>query len=127
MNDEVKFVVKWAGAALGGLTAVILLMYFVVLPLLEEVEIPVNEPCGSKSPQALCYSTPQALCLSVWASFEKGCDESVKAEIRKEKPSSLVGPAIRICTMKKFDKVMLYNRTNQEDPFCSDYYKKLQD
>lgn len=126
MNQDIKFILKWIGITIGGLVVVFLIMAVFILPMLREEGLSENDPCGAKSPQGLCYSIPQALCLSVWDFYHKECEQAIKEELRKDKPSSLIGPAVKSCVIKKFDKVMYYNRTNQEDPVCSGYFQNIQ-
>ncbi len=96
----------------------------VLLPVLQTDDAD-REPCGSKSPQTICYSIPPSTCHTVWMANESLCREELRPILETKGPASLVGGMIMKCQIKKFDKQMYWNRTNTDDSFCTDYFNTI--
>lgn len=110
----------------GGFLILISLIYVTVMyvvPLYDEEN--VNQPCGKKSPQAICYGLDPETCSEAWHSFDAACEEEIRP-IQEKRPSALVYPLTFKCHAQKFDKITFYNRRKTDSPFCQEYFKKIQ-
>ncbi len=112
---------------LGGFLMAVTLLYVTfayVIPLYDEED--GSKPCGSKSPQAICYGLDRETCQEAWNSFDAVCDEEVRP-IREKRPSALLYPMTYKCHARKLDKITFYNRRKTNIPFCQEYFKKIED
>lgn len=117
---------QYLDIGLGGLLLSISLIYVVfthVLPSYDDEAAKL--PCGSKSPQAICYGLDSGTCSEAWHSFDKVCEEEVRP-IREKRPSALLYPMTYKCHAQKFDKITFYNRRKTDTAFCREYFKKIE-
>lgn len=111
---------------LGGFLLLITFIYVTfayIIPLYNEENQTI--PCGSKSPQAICYGLDSETCSDAWHSFDAVCEEEVRP-IREKRPSALLYPLTYKCHAQKFDKITFYNRRKTDIPFCQEYFKKIE-
>jgi hypothetical protein len=112
--------------AVGGAGVLVALIYLSiahVMPLYDDEGS--TQPCGAKSPQAICYGLDTETCSEAWKSFDAVCDEEVRP-IREKRPAALLFNVIYKCHAQKFDKIVFYNRRRTENPFCREYFKKIE-
>lgn len=102
---------------------VIYITFAFIIPLYNDED--GSLPCGSKSPQAICYGLDPDTCQEAWNSFDAACEEEVKP-IREKRPSALLYPLTYKCHAQKFDKITFYNRRRTNIPFCQEYFKKIE-
>ncbi len=81
-------------------------------------------PCGRLSKQIECYNLSQDTCMAAWHSSLGDCEDQL-LEIRKQRPTALMGAFLETCIGRNFDKVMRYNRINLESPACQDYFRRM--
>ena len=84
-----------------------------------------TSPCGQLSRQIECYNVSTETCMTVWSNSRGDCDERM-AEIQKERPAALLGTALEICISRNFDKAMKFNRKNENNPSCRNYFSKIE-
>lgn len=81
-------------------------------------------PCGRYSKQMECYHLSQDTCMSAWHNSLGDCEDKL-AEIRRQRPTALLGSYLDTCIGKNFDKVMRYNRKSLNEPSCQNYFNKV--
>lgn len=80
-----------------------------------------KQPCGTSSPQGVCYNLDRSVCESAWNSVDQGCKDEA-APVLKERPGALIGPIINRCKARRMDKVLRYNRIKADTPLCRAYF-----
>jgi hypothetical protein len=111
---------------LGAFLILISLLYITfgyIIPMANEEGS--TQPCGSNSPQAICYGLDTDTCERAWSSFDAACDAEAKPILEK-RPSALLYPFTYKCHAQKFDKITFYNRRKSDIPFCQEYFKKIE-
>ncbi len=94
-----------------------------IMPQFEDES--VTQPCGKKSPQAICYGLDTVTCSRAWHSFDETCELEIKP-IREKRPTTLLYPITYKCHAQKFDKITFYNRRRTDTAFCREYFKKIE-
>ncbi len=108
------------------LAAVIILLYLaslVVGPNIEQEK--TFEVCGSSTTEKKCYSLPDSICKNMWKKYEKECESEIKKEMG-DRVTALIGPPIKKCIQKRFDKSLFYTRKTQE-PECQILFKSIKE
>ncbi|UYL07236.1 hypothetical protein B9G69_009270 [Bdellovibrio sp. SKB1291214] len=80
-----------------------------------------KQPCGSSSPQGVCYNLDRTVCESAWNSVDQGCKDEA-APVLKERPGALIGPIVNRCKARRMDKVLRYNRIKADTALCRAYF-----
>lgn len=113
---------------LGTATVIVFVIYFMsvsVSPAMIEEDL-AKEPCGSKTPQGVCYNLGRSLCESLWEKAAGDCRQEL-ADVVKARPTGLIGPALLRCGARKMDKGIRFNRANEQTPYCKAYFSYLEE
>lgn len=109
----------------GAFLVVVALLYIILTHIVPNYDDrDGTEPCGFKSPQAICYGLDSRTCSEAWHSFDAACDEELRP-IREKRPSALLYQVSYKCHARKFDKITFYNRRKSDTAFCQEYFKKI--
>ncbi len=106
------------------ISAAIVLIYLaglVVQPSLDQEQS--LEPCAAQTKEKKCYSLPKLVCQNMWEKYEGECIKEIKKDIG-DRVTALIGPPIRKCTQRRFDKSLYYTR-NSKDPDCINFFQSL--
>ncbi len=107
-------------------SSVIVLIYLaslVVQPSLDQEQS--LEVCGSQTKEKKCYSLPKLVCQNMWEKYEGECIKEIKKDIG-DRVTALIGPPIKKCTQRRFDKSLYYTR-NSKDPDCLTFFQSLKE
>ncbi|WP_413558993.1 hypothetical protein [Bdellovibrio sp. HCB209] len=85
-----------------------------------------QQPCGTSSPQGICYNLDKEVCLSAWNGADRACREEAEP-ILKERPGALIGPIVNRCKARRMDKPLRYNRIKEDNPLCKAYFQYIDD
>lgn len=115
----------WVDPVLGFIITLFAVTYFYVVHYSINL-VPESDtaPCGRLSKQIQCYNLSQETCMVAWQSSSGGCEDKLQ-EIRKQRPTALMGTFLETCIGQNFDKLMHYNRKNLQDPSCQAYFQKV--
>lgn len=114
-----------------GIGTVVLIILFIVViatyvsPAMIEEDL-AKEPCGSATPQGVCYSIDHGLCQSLWQKARGDCQIEM-SDIIKSRPTGLIGPGLNRCSARKMDKAIRYNRAKTESAYCKAYFKYIEE
>ncbi len=116
---------SWTDPLLGFVLTSVVVGYFYIFHYAIKI-VPESDfsPCGKRSLQIECYSVSEETCMIAWNSSRGSCDERME-EIIKERPAALVGAFLDTCISRNFDKVMHYNRRNENQSSCMSYFSKV--
>lgn len=116
---------NWLDPLFGFIIAVVVFIYFYVAHVSVNL-VPESDyaACGRYSKQILCYNLNTETCMVGWHASSGSCQEKLN-EIRKERPTALMGSFLETCIGKNFDKSMHYNRKNLSHPDCRTYFQKI--
>lgn len=106
------------------LSSAIVLIYLgslVVQPSLDQEQS--LEPCAAMTIEKKCYSLPKLVCQNMWEKYEGECTKEIKKNVG-DRVTSLIGPPIKKCTQRRFDKSLYYTR-NSKDPDCQSFFQSL--
>lgn len=113
-----------------GIAAVLSLLFIFHLswtylaPKLAQEEL-YSQACNPASYEMRCYLFSRENCLAVWNQYYEDCRLEVKKNQDPSRLSSLLGPATRLCTQKKFDKSFQSTRKMDPPPECHAHFEKL--
>ncbi|MFN8792341.1 MAG: hypothetical protein ACK5Y2_12885 [Bdellovibrionales bacterium] len=115
----------WADPFAGFLLTVCVLLYIYFAHYAMNL-IPESDyaPCGRLSRQIECYNLTQETCMVAWHSSSGDCDDQVE-EQRRQRPTALLGQFRELCISRNFDKLMFYNRKNQDTSSCRSYFQRV--
>ena len=106
------------------LASAIVLIYLgglVVQPSLDQEQS--LEPCAALTTEKKCYSLPKLVCQNMWEKYEGECIKEIKKDVGN-RVTALIGPPIKKCTQRRFDKSLYYTR-NSKDPNCQKFFQSL--
>ncbi|MNL32892.1 hypothetical protein D3C87_1547700 [compost metagenome] len=110
-----------------GVLAIIFFIIFVyssyITPQRIEEDL-AKAPCGSNTPQGICYSLDRKVCETMWEKAHLECRQEM-ADVLASRPTGLIGPALNRCKAKKMDKVVHFNRANTESAYCKAYFEYI--
>ena len=113
-------------SGLGAVLIISFIIHFgvvVIVPVIE-AEDAAALPCNEKTLSMRCYSLARENCQMAWSRFEKDCKvESMS--IRQDRPTSLLGPVVKKCTLRKMDQAFRSTRKIITDPACKDLFADL--
>lgn len=113
---------------IGLLMAALVSLFFIfvfVEPFI--LEAPADSQfCASQSQEYLCYNNSVDICKMVWRQYSAPCLAEVKAKRGQQRVTSLLGPGIKRCIQKKFDKTLRSSRKlSSGSNSCQEYFSKL--
>jgi hypothetical protein len=79
--------------------------------------------CGAQTKEKRCYSLPTLVCQNMWDKYTNECTKEIKINLG-DRVTALIGPAVRSCVQKRFDKSLYYTRKTK-DPECESYFRAL--
>lgn len=82
------------------------------------------ETCGSKTIESQCYRLPRLVCTNMWNKYEAECLQEIRKDLG-ERVTALIGPALKKCTQKKFDKSLYYTRKNANTSICKEHFDSI--
>lgn len=100
------------------------LSFLLFEPLLNSEER-AGQTCGDSTYEKQCYNISQDTCLSVWEKFEEPCRDEVRGRLSQNQMTALIGPAVRWCIQKKYDRTVKGMRKMETSEFCRSYINKL--
>lgn len=83
------------------------------------------EPCAALTIERKCYSLPKLVCQNMWEKYEGECTKEIKKDVG-DRVTALIGPPIKKCTQRRFDKSLYYTR-NSKNPDCQSFFQSLSD
>jgi hypothetical protein len=95
----------------------------VIVPIIEAEDL-AGQPCNERTLSMRCYSTTRDNCQVAWARFENDC-RSESLSIRQNRPTSLLGPVVKKCTLKKMDQAFRSTRRMTPDSDCQNLFTDL--
>lgn len=84
-----------------------------------------TQTCGEATYERQCYNISEDTCLTVWEKFDEFCVNDVKSRLSQNQATSLIGPAVRWCIQKKYDRTVRGMRKMEVSEFCRPYINKL--
>lgn len=106
------------------LAAAIILIYLASLVVGPNIEQEQSlEVCGSYTKEKRCYSLPTLVCQNMWEKYEGECVKEIKKDVG-DRVTALIGPAIKKCIQRRFDKSLYYTRKTK-DPECQQFFDTL--
>lgn len=93
-------------------------------PLIDPQER-TTQTCGESTFERQCYNVSEDTCLTVWEKFEDQCANEVKSHLNQNQMTSLIGPAVRWCIQKKYDRTIKGTRKLEVSEYCRSYINKL--
>lgn len=82
-------------------------------------------PCGSNTPQGICYSLERKVCETMWEKANAECRIEM-SDVLASRPTGLIGPALNRCKAKKMDRVVHFNRANTNSAYCKAYFQYIE-
>lgn len=125
---EENSAVEWSlvGAILFGVA--LLILYFIFIFVEPQIRFGNSESqvCLDKSPERSCYNINLEVCNLVYDNYFLSCQSEVKARISPRKVTSLIGPAVRRCTLRHFDKAVHATRKSEgSSDLCKTFFAEL--
>ena len=121
--------VQWSlmGATLFGASILILCFVFIFIEPQIRFDPEAPQICAEKSPEVACYNVTLDIFNMVYNNFYENCRNEIKSKLGPNKVTSLIGPAVRKCTLRHFDKSVHASRKNLsgEGSRCKDYFVEL--
>lgn len=85
----------------------------------------INRPCQPSTLEFQCYNINPNTCQTVWKKFAGPCKELVISRFGSGKVTSLIGPSVKRCIYRKFDKTVRATRKSQSASACDEHFKTL--
>jgi hypothetical protein len=94
----------------------------IITPAMEADE--ALEVCGAATMEKQCYRLPELVCKNMWQKYESECRIEIKKDL-EDRVTALIGPAVKKCTQRRFDKSLYYTRKNADEAPCADFFRSL--
>jgi hypothetical protein len=104
--------------------AILFFIFVNVEPLIRETP-DESQFCMGQSPEFACYNNSVDICKMVWRQHAAPCLIEIKGKRGQQRVTSLVGPGVRKCIQKKFDKALRSSRKLSGGEYCQTYFSKL--
>ena len=111
------------GLLMAALVSLFFIFVYVEPFILEDPED--AQYCKSQSQEYLCYNNSVDICKMVWRQYSAPCEAELKAKRGQRRVTSLLGPGIKRCIQKKFDKTLRSSRKLSGGSSCQEYFSKL--
>ncbi|MBL7672108.1 MAG: hypothetical protein JNM39_16610 [Bdellovibrionaceae bacterium] len=111
------------GLLMAALVSLFFIFVYVEHFILDDAED--GQYCKSQSQEYLCYNNAVDICKMVWRQYSTPCEAEVKAKRGQRRVTSLLGPGIKRCIQKKFDKTLRSSRKLSGGNSCQEYFSKL--
>ena len=108
---------------ISGAILFIYLASLVVQPSIEQEQS--LETCGTQTNEKKCYTLPKLVCQNMWEKYEGECIKEIKKDVG-DRVTALIGPPIKKCTQRRFDKSLYYTRKSK-DPDCQAYFQSIKE